>query len=307
MTTMKTFALRAPHGPVEAALTQVPLIDPDEMLVRVRAVGVGIHDSYFLPAGISYPFPIGIEASGVVEQVGSAVAGHQQGDRIAFVSAGQKKGGTWAEYVVVRGDSMIVSIPAEMSFEQAAAVPVAGGTALRSIAALPPLPEGSSVFVAGASGAIGTFVVQLARARGWLVAGSASAANHDYVHALGATKTVDYHDATWVEEVRAWAPHGVDAAFAVQPNTTSQSLEVVKDGGTALTISGDQVESTRGIRVDLPPHDMDVRDELAVLMQQIAAGEVHLEIEAVYPFDAAVEALAKVQTRHARGKVVLSL
>ncbi len=297
----------AQQGSVELAHVPLPQNGPDELLVRVLAVGVGIHDSYFLPPGISFPFPIGIEASGIIERVGTDVVGHRAGDHIAFVSAGQVKGGTWAEHTVVRADSLIVPVPTGMGFEQAAAVPVAGGTALRAFHSLPHLPAGSSIFVAGASGAVGTFIVQIARARGWQVAASASPPNHGYLSSLGVSRTVDYRDAEWPAAVRRWAPHGVDAALAIQPDTTGVSLEVVKDGGTVITISGDQVASTRGIRVEMPSHTVDVRDELSRLMDQIVAGELHLEIERVYPFEAALEALAKVQTRHARGKVVLSL
>ncbi|MDN5789735.1 MAG: NADP-dependent oxidoreductase [Micrococcales bacterium] len=305
---MRAFVIPgARHDSVQLGHVPVPRVGPSELLVRVKAVGVGIHDSYFLPPDISYPYPIGIEAAGVIDEVGSAVPGHRSGERIAFVSSMQQKGGTWAEYAIVRGDSLIVPIPEGLSFEQAAAVPVAGNTTLRAFHALAPIPAGGSIFVAGASGAIGTFVVQLARAKGWEVAASASARNHDYLASLGATKTVDYHDEHWPEEIRQWRSAGVDAALAVQPQTTADSLAVVKDGGTVVTISGDRVIPARGVKVVAPSYEVDVRGELVALMEQIASGQVRLVIEHVYPFDEALAALAKVQTRRARGKVVLSL
>ncbi|MEO7587476.1 MAG: NADP-dependent oxidoreductase [Arachnia sp.] len=306
--TMRAFVIpSAERSDVELAHVPVPEAGPDELLVRVKAVGVGIHDSYFLPPGLSYPFPIGIEAAGVVEVVGSHVHGFQPGNHIAFVSAMQQKGGTWAEYAVVRADALIVPIPEGLSFEEAAAVPVAGNTALKAFHALTTVPEGGSLFVAGASGAIGTFVLQMARARGWRVAASASGRNHDYLTSLGADKVVDYHDGTWPDEILAWAPGGVDAAVAIQPNTTTDSMRVVKDGGTVVSVSGDQVAPSRGVTVDMPPHHIDVRQELATFMQQIADGERQLTIEQVFPFEDALQALAKVQTRRARGKTVLTL
>ncbi|MDO5737048.1 MAG: NADP-dependent oxidoreductase [Propionibacteriaceae bacterium] len=306
-TSMKAFVIPSPDQGVELARVPVPGIGTDELLVRIHAVGVGIHDSYFLPPEISYPFPIGIEAAGVIEEVGADVTSWHPGARVAFVSSMQAKGGTWAEYAVVRADAMIVPIPEALSFEQAAAVPVAGNTALKVFRVLASVPEGGSVFVAGASGAIGTFVIQLARARGWQVAGSASRRNHDYLTSLGAAKVVDYHDASWPEEILEWSPGGVDAAVAIQPNTTADSMRVVKDGGTVVTVSGDQVAPTRGVRIEMPPHTVDVREELSAFMQQIADEEVHLTIEHVFAFDDALQALAKVQTRSARGKTVLSL
>lgn len=306
--TMRAFVLPTSQTTtVELARVPVPRIGPGELLVRVKAVGVGIHDSYFLPPGIAYPFPIGIEAAGVIEEIGSDVTDWQPGAHIAFVSAMQTKGGTWAEYAVVRRDALIVTIPHGLGFEQAAAVPVAGNTAVKTFHVLTGVPDGGTLFVAGASGAIGTFVIQLAKAKGWRVAASASQRNHEYLTSLGAVKVVDYHDETWTDEVLAWAPGGVDAAVAIQPNTTVDSVRVVKNGGTAVTISGDQVASTRGVTIEMPPHQVDVRDEMQTLMQQIADGDLRLTIEHIFPFADALQALSKVQTRHARGKTVLTL
>lgn len=118
--------------------------------------------------------------------------------------------------------------------------------------------------------------------------------------------TVDYHDADWPEQVRQWRPEGVDGALAVQPQTTSDSARVVKHGGTVVTISHDQ-ETPPGVRVTGLAYQVDVRAELAALMDDIVAGRLRLVIEQVYPFTEALSALAKVQTRRARGKVVLLL
>lgn len=310
MSTMKAAVLSGTgDDSVELATVAVPSNGPDELLVQNKAIGVGIHDSYFLPSGVSTPFPIGIEAAGVVERVGSELAGrHRPGDRIAYVSTNQRKGGTWAEYAVVAAGSLIIAIPEDMAFEQAAAIPVAGNTTLRALHALPPMPRDGSIFVAGASGAIGTFAVQLGRARGWDVAGSASPRNHDYLASLGAGATVDYHDPGWPEQIRRWMPGGVDAALAVQPGTTSGSAGVVTRGGTVVTISGDRVaRPPNGVTVAGLAYHVDVRDELVEVVDQIRTGRLRLEIERSYPFEAAPAALQKVQTRHARGKIVLSL
>ncbi len=304
---MKAFVKRS-AAPDDIALEEVkvPSINEDELLVRVKAVGVGIHDSYFLPQEISYPYPIGIEAAGVVEEIGSEVTRYQKGDRIAFVSMMHPKGGTWAEYAAVQQDSLILPIPENMDFAKAAAVPVAGNTVLRALTALH-LKEGDSVFIAGASGAIGTFAIQFAKARGWKVAGSASPKNHDYMKTLGADKTVDYRDPNWADEIRQWMPVGVDAAIAIQPGTGTESMHVVKDGGTVITISGDRIEPERGITAAFVPHKADVQNEIKALIQQIADGTYQLVIEQTYPFEQGLEALQKTQTRHARGKLVLML
>lgn len=305
---MKAFAVPHPGAEsVEFLELRRPDISDDELLVRVHAVGVGIHDSSFLPHDARYPCPIGIEAAGVIEEVGSNVADHVHGERIAFVSSMQPKGGTWAEFAAVKASSLIVPIPSGMDFIEAAAVPVAGNTVLRAFRALAAMPAGGSLFIAGGSGAIGTLAIQLAHKRGWRVAASASHANLEYMLALGAEAVVDYRDPNWREQVLEWMPGGVDAVVAVQPGTSSESLPVVRDGGALVTISGDELVPERGIQLEMVPHQLDVRDELLDLMGEICAGAVRVQLERVYPFEEALAALAKVQTRHARGKVVLRL
>lgn len=306
---VKSDAAASIISPAEVA---VPAIGDDELLVRLRAIGVGVHDSYFLPADAHYPYPIGIEGAGIVEAVGGAPvdhrpADHRPGDRIAFISSLQPKGGTWAEYAVVDAQSLILPIPDELEFTAAAALPVAGNTALRALAALGVLPDEASVFIAGGSGAIGTLAIQIARRRGWRVGASASPHNHDYLRALGAEIAVDYHHRQWPDEVRRWMPDGVDGALAVQPGTTADAMRVVKNGGSAITISGDTVVPERGVRVAMVDYQADVRDPLTRLMTEVGRKEVHLEIERVYAFGEAAEALARVQTRHVRGKLVLRM
>ena len=305
---MKAFVIPQPGTQaVEPAEVPVPTMGDEELLVRVCAVGVGIHDSYFLPENAQYPYPIGIEAAGVIEQRGRAVAGYQQGDRVAFVSSMQPKGGTWAQFVAVNADSLIIPIPDGMDFAEAAAVPVAGNTVLRAFRVLEPMPAGGTLFIAGGSGAIGTLAIQIARRRGWRVVASASEPNHAYLLSLGAEKAVDYRDPNWAEQVLQAMPGGVDAVVAVQPGTSSQSMQVLKDAGVLISISGDAQISERGVRMSGVPYLMDVRDELVQLMTDIAEGELRVELERVYPFEQALAALAKVQTRRARGKQVLRL
>lgn len=310
MSAMKAFAFVGPDA-VEPVSTRVPIptIDPGEILVRVRAIGVGIHDAYFLPEHKMFPYPIGIEAAGEIERVGAGVTGHTAGDRVAFVSMMQPKGGTWAEHAVVSANSLILPIPDTMGFERAAAVPVGGNTALRAFATLDAAgPDSdSTMFIAGASGAVGTFAVQIAKRAGWTVAASASAANHDHLEMLGADPAVDYRDPEWPARVRAAFPGGVDGAIAIQPDTSAPSAGVVRDGGTVVTVSADSAAPPRGVTVRQLDHALDVRTELGGLMEDIAAGRMHLEVERVHRFDEAADALAKVRSRHARGKVVIAV
>lgn len=294
--------------PNDFSLTEVPIpdINEDEMLVRVMAIGVGIHDGYFLPPNIQFPYPIGIEAAGIIEKAGRNVKSYQKGDQISFVSMMQTKGGTWAEYAVVSDDSLIIPIPKGMSFTEAAAIPVAGNTTLKALHALQ-LKPGDSLFIAGATGAIGTFAIQIAAAKGCVVAGSASKKNHEYMLSLGANKVVDYHDSDWAKQIKQWMPEGVDAALATQPGTGILSMDVVKEGGKVIAISGDQFSPQRDITVEQLPYHMDVKNELTQLMNDIAMKRVKLFIERTYSFENGLEALRKTSTRHARGKLVITM
>jgi NADPH2:quinone reductase len=289
-------------------LTDVPIpeIDDTELLIKIEAIGVGVHDEYFLPPKVDYPYVVGIEAAGIIEKVGTGVTNYKPGQRVAFVSAMQTKGGTWAEYSVVAGSSLIVSMPDGMDFEVAAGVPVAGNTILKAFTAFD-LVEGDSVFIAGGSGAIGTLAIQIAKARGFEVLASASKTNHDYMKQLDVDHVFDYHDSDWQEQVKTLYPNGVNAAIATQPGTASECEPIVKDGGDIVAVSGDQISPSRGIQSHQIPHMVDVSTELGDMFEKISRGEMKLTIEKTYPFTETLEALEKVKTRHARGKITISL
>lgn len=275
----------------------------DDVAVVVHAFGVGVHDRQFIPPSGPFPYVIGLEAAGVVGAVGQDVRGVDVGDRVMVSTIMNPSGGTWAEHAVVAQGS-VTPIPDDLDFTSAAAIPIAGDAAVETFHTLD-MRRGQTLFIAGASGAIGTLVVQLAARAGIRVAGSASAENSDYLQSLGAELAVDYQDATWPEQIRDWAPGGVDAALAIQPGTPGPSIEVVRDGGHLVAVSGDPCPPQREIRVEQFPHRADTRDDMARLVGDIAAGHLHLEIERVYPFAEALSALEKTETRHAKGKVIV--
>lgn len=308
MTTMRAYArTAADSGEVRLLDVPLPNIGRDEVRVQVHAFEVGIHDRSFIPRGVAFPYPIGTEGAGTVAELGPQVTGVAVGDRVMFTTSLQPQGGAWAEYAAVRSDAL-VPLPAGLTFAQGAALPVAGKAALESLNALG-LRRGQTLFVAGASGAIGSLVIGLAAAQGVRVAGSASAGNHAYMRGLGLELVVDYHEAEWPQQVRAWAGGGVDAALAIQPGTGSDSLKTVRDGGRVVTVSGDsaQVTPERGITVQQIGHSPATQAKFAELVNSIASGDIGLVIENEYPFAEALEALKKTETRHARGKSVVVL
>lgn len=288
---------------VELADVVAPTPDAEEVVVAVQAFGVGIHDRYFIPANVSFPYVVGLEAAGLVTAVGTAVTGISSGDRVMVSGAGNTKGGTWGEFVAV-DQHRVSPMPDALDFVTAAGIPIAGDAAVESMHTLD-LKSGQTLYVAGASGAIGTLVVQLAVQRGVRVVGSASPVNHEYLMSLGAELVVDYHDPAWPDEVRRWAPGGVDAALAIQPGIAESSLVIVRDDGHLVTVSGDPCQTQRGIRVEQFSHRADPGKEMTELVDDIATGRIRLVLERIYPFDQALVALEKTETRHARGKLVV--
>jgi NADPH:quinone reductase-like Zn-dependent oxidoreductase len=283
-----------------------PEAGDDELLVRIRAIGVGIHDEYFHAQDVRYPYVIGIEAAGIVEEVGANVTGYRIGDRIAFISMMQPKGGTWAEYAVISESSLILPIPDTTTFEQAAAFPVVGNTVLKALVGAGLLP-GETLFIAGGAGALGSMLIQLAVARGYTVVASASKQNHNYMKSLGAAQVVDYRDSDWQAQVRTLYPAGVDAAIAIHPGTPVAVQPVVKDGGVLVAVSGDTVATERGIVLKGVYNDIDVSSEMVDLLAQVNDGRITQTLSNVYPLEEALAALNQVQTRHTRGKLVLSI
>lgn len=266
--------------------------------------GVGLHDRYFIPPDASFPYVIGTEGAGVVVASGEGTQGLLVDDRVMVSTALNPKGGTWAQLVALPAIG-VAATPDALDFPTAAGIPVAGKPAVESLHALD-LEPGETLYVAGASGAIGTLVVQMATRRGVRVMGSASERNHDYLRSLGAERAVDYGDPRWPDEVRRWSGGGVDAALAIQPGTPSPSRDVVRDGGRVITVSGDPCEGERGITVEQFVHRPDARQEMADLVDDISEGRIRLVLERVDPFEDALAALEKTETRHARGKIVVA-
>lgn len=306
MNKMKAFVRINPQSNyVSLTEVDIPHIDENEVLVKVQAFGVGIHDRYFIPKDAKYPYPIGIEGAGVIAKTGSNVKDLQIGNRVILSSSLQPKGGCWAEYVAV-STKMLIPFPNEMDVTQGAAIPVAGKTSLECMHALD-LKKGDTLFIAGASGAIGTIVIQLAKRHGIRIIGSASIKNHKYMQSLGAEQTVDYTNPNWKKDVKRWMPDGVDAALAIQPGTGEDSMDVVKNGGKVITVSNDKLEPERNIIVQQFQHQLDMQQVIGDLVEDIVAGKVRIVIEKVYPFAQALKALEKTETRHARGKLVVSV
>ncbi len=292
---------------VELQEVKVPEMHAEEVLIKVEAFGVGIHDRYFIPSDVNYPYIIGSEGSGVITEKGSQVNGFEIGDKVIFTTVLQTQGGSWAEYAVAK-QSALIKRPDNLTAVVGASIPIAGKTALECMRELN-LNKGDTLFIAGASGAIGTLVIQLAKAKGILIAASASPKNHEYMKSLGAARTVDYNDPDWTIKVKEWSNGGVAKALAIQPGTGVDSVGTIKDNGELITVSGDNtsVDPQRNIEIRQMDHQLFTNKEMIELIDKVSDGKVKVVIEKVYPFEDALDALRKTETRRARGKLVVKI
>ena len=303
---MKAFVrTSAANQEVELQEVAIPKIQADEVLIKVQAFGVGIHDRYFIPAEVIFPFVIGSEGAGTIVEKGSQVTDFKLDDQVIFITILQTQGGSWAEYAIAK-QAVLIKLPENLTFQEGAAIPIAGKTALECLREIN-LQKNETLFIAGASGAIGTLVIQLANEKGIRVAASASAKNQDYMKSLGAEFTVDYTESDWMSKVQEWSNGGVNTALAIQPGTGSDSIKVVKNDGVLITVSGDSqtVTSERNIEVRQMGHQLFTNLEMIALINKIEQGKIKVVIDKEYSFKNALDALEKTETRSARGKSVV--
>ncbi|MCG6496225.1 NADP-dependent oxidoreductase [Kitasatospora sp. A2-31] len=301
---MKAVTVPRFGGPEVLRVAEVPTpaAGPGEVRVRVRAAGVQPADlavrEGWSPPGTRLEPPVvpGNEFAGVVDQLGAGSFGWEVGDEVL----GFRLLDSHAEYVTVDG-AQLVAKPAAMPWEQAGALSASGQTAHTALTELK-VRRGDTVLVHGASGGVGTAAVQLARAWGATVIGTASERNHDYLRELGAAP-VAYGEGL-VERVRAVAPQGVDAAFdAAGRGALEASVELVADRERIGTVTDHATAARLGLR-QLRAQRSAAR--LAELVELWEAGGLRVEIAAAFPLERAADAHRTVGTGHVRGKVVLT-
>jgi NADPH:quinone reductase-like Zn-dependent oxidoreductase len=272
--------------------------------MRVLATGVNPADWKYRSgamkqfAPLTLPWTPGIEASGVVEALGSQVSGLNVGQAVYGRAAA-----TYAEYTVA-AESDLAPKPKNVTYNEAAAVPVGALTAWKALFEVAELQPGQRVLIQGAAGGVGLFAVQLAHWKGATVIGTASAENVDLVRALGADQAVDYRAGPVEETVR-----DVDVVLdTVGGAVTEASLALLRTGGLLVTIAGQPPEEkarareVRATRVG--------RAGTALLPQitaMIEAGQLRAVVGTIYTLEEAGQAQAESQTGHGRGRIVLHI
>jgi NADPH:quinone reductase len=279
-----------------------------QALVMVHGAGAGPWDVGFLGGGfpgLALPFVPGQEIAGVVEAVGDG-AGVQPGERV--YSSLFPAGGGFAELALASADRL-APMPGQASFEEAAGLVVGGGTAYEGLVDRGRLQAGETVLITAAAGGVGSVAVQIAAAVGARPLAVASPPNHEYLRSLGAGEVFDYHAADWVQQVRAAVPGGVDLLLdAAGGQTRDQAIGAVRDGGRAffLVLRDPPARLERGITGEPFAAHVD-RQRLEALSRLVDEGKLRPQVREVFPLDQAREALARVASRHARGKIVLRI
>ena len=295
----------------------------DEVLINVHAASVNAADLHYLRAdpflirlmsGLLKPKNtiLGADIAGRVEAVGKNVTQFQPGDEVFGDISGCGWGG-FAEYVCAREDALVLK-PANITFEQAAAVPMAAVTALQGLRNKGQIQSGQKVLVNGASGGVGTFAVQIAKSFGADVTGVCSTRNLDMVRSIGADRVIDYtrEDFTQNEQrfdliLAANGYHSIsDYQRALNPKgtyvTTGGSMAQVSQAmlqGPWISMTGSQKMGNMLAR----PNQKD----LVFLKELLAAGNIVPVIDRHYPLRAVPEALWYLEEGHARGKVVITV
>jgi NADPH:quinone reductase-like Zn-dependent oxidoreductase len=292
-----------------------PIPADGQVLVRVKAAGVNVFDAWVVGGAMKdameHRFPLipGVEASGTVESLGSGVTGFQEGDDIYGVSVKPFLGeGTFADLATFTSDG-ISAKPDSVDFVGAAALPHTALTALTAIDEIDP-QGGQIVLIVGATGGVGSFVTQLAAGRGATVVAVAGADRADYARELGASETIDYAEGDLLEQVRSAHPDGIDALVDLYGDASglARVTEVVRPGGVVLSTSGatdPELLAQRGLRGGNINRANPQR--LPELTRLVEEKQLQAPPTKVYPLDRAGEALQQIQSRHVRGKLVISL
>jgi NADPH:quinone reductase-like Zn-dependent oxidoreductase len=326
---MKAFVTRSYGSPLELTELDDPTPAPDEVLVRVRATSINPYDWHgitgepyiarLMPGGLGLRGPklsvLGCDMAGQVEAVGADVTRFRPGDDVfALLVAGG-----FAEYVSVRED-MLLPKPGNLSYEQAAAVPMAGVTGLVAVREQGKTQPGQAVLINGASGGVGTFAVQIARSLGATVTGVCSAGNVDLVRSIGADEVIDYSAQDFTRQERRY-----DLLVDIAGRCTARACRRVLNREAMIVVVGGQsgrwiqpaghafsmlaaasLLRQRAVIAQVVMNPQTPR-LLAALGELIEDGKINVVIDRHYKFDELPAAVSYQEQGHAKGKVVVTV
>ncbi|MEH2439935.1 NAD(P)-dependent alcohol dehydrogenase [Nostoc sp.] len=290
-----------------------PKIEPTQLLVKVRASSVNPIDwkirqgMLSLIVGNKFPKILGFDVAGEVVAVGSGVTRFKPGD--AIYGSTSFPGGGYAEFAAVP-ESVVVLKPTNLSYEEAAAVPLAALTALQALRDQGNIQTGQSVLINGAAGGVGIFAVQIAKALGAVVTGVSSTKNLDLVKSLGADRVIDYIQQDFVEDTAQY-----DIIFdAVGKRSLSETKKVLKPNGVYITtVPSPQVFLESVLTALLPGQkakflfEKPNAKDLLFLKELIEGGKIRAVIDRTYSLQELAAAHNHSETGRAVGKIAIAV
>ncbi|MFD9391227.1 NADP-dependent oxidoreductase [Streptomyces sp. NPDC060000] len=287
-----------------------PVPGPAEVLVQVRAAGVNPTDWWHRATGGlagDAPIRLGWDVSGVVDAVGPGVTLFQPGDEVFGMPRQPAPAGTYAEYVVSPARHLTAK-PAGLSHVEAAALPLAALTAWQALVDTADVRPGQRVLIHAAAGGVGHLAVQIAKARGAYVIGTARTANHDFVRGLGADEVIDYTRTEFTNAARA-----IDVVIdTIGGDYGPRSLRTLRPGGIVVSLASPAEADLAaeagalGLRSTFMITEAD-QAGMREIASLAASGRLRVRIDTVLPLEQAAEAHEIGEAGHTAGKIVLTV
>jgi NADPH2:quinone reductase len=316
-TTMRAVVIDQPGGPEVLQLRTLPVpgVDANQVLIAVRAAGVASWDieirqslAYVKPR---FPYILGSDGSGVIAAVGATVKRFEVGDEVYAYCWDNPKGGFYAEYVAVSSDC-VAKLPKGVSLESAGALGASGLTAQSGIDRVLKIRRGEALIIHGASGAVGTLALQIAKLRGARVLATASGEEGvALVRKLGADVAIDGRSGDIAAAARGFAPQGADALLALAGGTALEKcLEALHAGARVAYPNGVNPAPTPRPGISVMPYDAlfgDQKEQFAELNRAVEAKRFEVPIAATFDLADVAAAHRRVEAGRVPGKVLLRI
>lgn len=289
----------------------------DEVLVKTYASGVNIVDCGIRRGGndilrpyLKLPLTLGWDAAGIIEEVGAEITGFQKGDKVYGIP-NFPGDGSYAEYFVAKATSVAIK-PQNLTFTEAAGVPLAGTTAWGGVVDYGKIQPGQKILIHGAAGGVGSLAIQIAKAKEAYVIGTASSHNLAFLKELGADEAIDYRSQPWEKILK-----DIDVIFDASPvrdnETRLNFVHVLRQGGI-LVCSQLDFPYAEDVKTALAAKQatgelvrFQTYDSLKEMATMIEDGKLKVTISKVYPLEQVAEAHRENEAGHVRGKLVLEI
>ncbi|ALX49506.1 MULTISPECIES: NADP-dependent oxidoreductase [Bacillaceae] len=286
-----------------------PNLKDNDVLIEVAATSVNPVDwklrEGYLKGMLQYDFPfiLGLDAAGTIKEVGKNVTKFRTGDQV-FTRPDITRNGTYAEYVAV-DEQLVAKKPENLSFEEAASIPLVGLTSWQCLVDFAGIKQGDKVLIHAGSGGVGSFAIQLAKSFGAWVATTCSTKNVEFVKSLGADRVIDYCNEDFTHVLA-----DMDIVFdTLGGDIQKQSFDVLKENGYLVSIADQpdqELAKEKSVKAGYVFLDPD-GEQLEKIRELIEKGEIHPNVGTVMKLINIQEAHRLSETHHAKGKIVLSV